>query len=153
LTKGSADVTSWNWFVQDQVYSGNLATHSFKDSGSYFVELKVENDNGCRDSVTKTIYVNADLFVHVPTGFSPNGDGKNDLFGLEGLTQGVFQYKMEIYDRWGALIFKSDNVNDKWDGTYQGEPVPPGMYVYMVQYTNPRQTKWFYQKDVVHLIK
>jgi gliding motility-associated-like protein len=153
IDQSSADVTSWNWFVQDQVYSGNLATHSFKDSGSYFVELKVENDNGCRDSVTKTIYVNADLFVHVPTGFSPNGDGKNDLFGLEGLTQGVFQYKMEIYDRWGALIFKSDNVNDKWDGTYQGEPVPPGMYVYMVQYTNPRQTKWFYQKDVVHLIK
>jgi gliding motility-associated-like protein len=130
-----------------------LAEHQFLDSGEYNVSLTVVNDKGCEDDISKLIYVNADLFVHIPNGFSPNGDGINDTYGLGGLTQGVFQLQLNIYNRWGQLIYRTSDVNDRWDGTYKGKPVPQGVYLYLVQYTNPKQTKWFYLNGEIHVLR
>ncbi len=150
----STDVVQWDWTTSDGgYYTGILAEHQFLDSGEYNVTLTVVNDKGCEDDISKLIYVNADLFVHIPNGFSPNGDGINDTYGLGGLTQGVFQLKLTIYNRWGELIYAASDVNDRWDGTYKGKPVPQGVYLYLVQYTNPKQTKWYYRNGEIHVLK
>lgn len=152
--QSSADATSWLWrFPNANTYTGNTASHIFQDSGSYAIELVVENINGCRDSITKYIYVSAELFVHIPTSFTPDGDGLNDTWGLSGLTQGVSNMSLQIFNKWGELIFESDDVNKKWDGTYKDKPVPQGAYLFLMQYSNPKRTQWFYKNGTITVLR
>jgi gliding motility-associated-like protein len=72
----------------------------------------------------------------IPNAFSPNGDGKNDLF------QVVYQcpiqtFSMRIYERSGALVYSSHSINDGWDGTFKGAAQPQGIYVVMISYVDP----------------
>ena len=150
----SKDVINWNWTLSDgATYTGSSAQHTFNDSGSYVVTLRVINDNDCFDEVSKIIYVNADIFIHIPNSFSPNGDGINDTYGLAGMTQGVFKMEMDIYNQWGEKVFRSENVNTRWDGTYRDKPAQQGVYFFKVRYTNPKQTKWFYGNGEIHLLR
>jgi gliding motility-associated-like protein len=76
--------------------------------------------------------------VYIPSAFTPNDDGLNDvfhisyisIFNLTGTT--MSSYEMKIFDRWGGLIFQTDDVNKGWDGTLNGIPVQSGAYVYLV---------------------
>jgi gliding motility-associated-like protein len=70
------------------------------------------------------------LKLYVPTAFSPNGDGLNDTFGAVG--EGIEDYKLIVYNRWGEVVFASNNINQKWDGDYQGSPVSFGAYSYQL---------------------
>tara|TARA_Y100000385_G_scaffold258770_1_gene286988 strand:+ start:199 stop:4344 length:4146 start_codon:yes stop_codon:yes gene_type:complete len=154
IDSSSKDAIDWIYTVSDGgSYNGSSTQHTFKDSGTYLITLRIQNDNGCFDEETKVIYVNADLFIHIPNSFSPNGDGINDTYGLAGMTQGVFQMEMDIYNQWGEKVFHSNNVNDRWDGTYQGEPAQQGVYLFRVKYTNPKQTKWYYDNGEIHLLR
>lgn len=74
---------------------------------------------------------------YVPTAFTPNGDGLNDRFLPLGAFHDVKSYQLDIYNRWGEMIYSStDYKSDEagWDGTYNGKPVPSGAYVYKVKY-------------------
>lgn len=70
----------------------------------------------------------------VPNSFTPNGDGKNDLFRALG-TEYINSFQMTIFDRWGNKIYHSGNRSEGWDGTLYGKAVPSGTYVYMIHYT------------------
>jgi gliding motility-associated-like protein len=65
----------------------------------------------------------------IPTGFSPNGDGNNDIFNIYG-TANATSYELEVYNRWGEMIFHSNDKANGWDGTFNGVPVPVGVYAY-----------------------
>ena len=80
----------------------------------------------------------------MPTGFTPNTDGKNDL--LKPILLGdVVQYKFWIYNRWGELVFETTDLNRGWNGTYKGLPQNSGVFVWMCQYQfegeTPKQEK------------
>jgi gliding motility-associated-like protein len=68
--------------------------------------------------------------VFIPNTFTPNGDGKNDLFYVYGNT--VSKLKLRVYNQWGQFIYESLNIQNGWDGTYRGEMQPNGVYVYYV---------------------
>lgn len=68
--------------------------------------------------------------LYIPNAFTPNGDGINDAFGVKG--EGLRNFTMRIFDRWGEIIFESDNPLHQWDGSYKGRPVQEGTYVYQV---------------------
>ena len=68
------------------------------------------------------------LRIYIPTAFSPNGDGLNDTFGPVG--EGINEFKITVYDRWGEVIFTSHDISTKWDGRHKGSPVPFGSYNY-----------------------
>ncbi len=70
------------------------------------------------------------LRMYIPNAFTPNGDGINDQFGIKG--EGVQDYEILVYDRWGEVIFESDSPLKQWDGSYKGQPVQQGTYVYQV---------------------
>ena len=86
----------------------------------------------------KQIKVSTEKPVFAPTAFSPNGDGNNDYFTLFGPI-GAKQVKvLRIYNRWGSLIFSRESfvLNDQtlgWDGTYKGQPVEEGIYIYYAE--------------------
>ena len=79
--------------------------------------LIVKDINECLDSITKIIIMDYDFLLHVPTAFTPNDDGDNDLFGPQGLRMEKYKsYSFYIYNKWGEIIFETTDINDWWDG-------------------------------------
>jgi len=97
--------------------------------GTYTVG--VMNEFGCfgRDSIT--FFTNCSTELFVPNAFSPNEDGENDFFQAYGIE--VVQFKLKIFDRWGAFLFESNHLEQGWDGKYKGQLKENGVYVYFIQ--------------------
>lgn len=70
--------------------------------------------------------------IHIPTGFSPNGDGQNDIFSIIA-GRDVEDVTFSIYDRWGNLMYKAIEKGFEWDGIYNGKLCSAGVYAYMVE--------------------
>ena len=73
--------------------------------------------------------------LFIPNAFSPNGDGLNDTFGAIG--EGITEYNIQIFNRWGELIFESNDMRTRWDGKHRNEIVPMGVYVYKISARGP----------------
>lgn len=81
-------------------------------------------------SVSNEVEIIPAMTLYIPNSFTPNNDGMNDSFGIAG--EAVKDFNMVIFNRWGQKIFESSDANFRWDGTYQGEKVPEGVYGYRV---------------------
>ena len=79
-------------------------------------------------------------YLWIPNAFTPDGDGTNDFFEFQGAPAPV---KLSIYDRWGTRVFYSDNYQNNWEGTYQGQDLQAGVYTYLIEYLyiNPNATQ------------
>jgi gliding motility-associated-like protein len=82
------------------------------------------------DTVTISLTYNQNVFV--PTAFSPNNDGLNDVFRVK--ATGVSLFVLAVYDRWGKLLFVTHDTSEGWDGLYKGLKQPVGTYVYLIEY-------------------
>lgn len=91
------------------------------------------DEYGCVNSDTIVININGDMEVFVPNIFSPNSDGWNDELVIKGPKLSNFQ--IMIFDRWGKIVFESDQQKIKWNGTKNNEPLDQGVYVYMLKGT------------------
>lgn len=92
--------------------------------------LKASNLNTSSLSNTAEALPKATLYI--PTAFTPNGDGVNDKFGVK--AQNIIDFNLRIFNRWGELVFESDNISDLWDGKYQGEAITStDVFVYSVK--------------------
>jgi gliding motility-associated-like protein len=121
----------------------------------YFNRLSVTNEYGCNDIITKMLVIEEDLTLYVPNSFSPNGDGKNDLFYVEGLELDPVFFQLEIYDRWGNLVFQSNNIHEKWNGSVNGGEYysQPGVFVYNLSYKISNSTEKQNVKGMITLIR
>lgn len=86
--------------------------------------------------ITDTVRILMDGSIYIPNSFSPNRDCKNEKFIIYGMD--LIEYDIEIYNRWGELVYKSQNINDSWDGTFKGKLVPIGTYVWKLTYLDAR---------------
>ena len=100
---------------------------------SYPVELLVRNFLGCPDSITKIVEVQDEFLVYVPTAFTPDGDGRNDVLFVEGNDISANQFHWMIFDRWGEKIFDTTDPQHGWDGTLSGKVVENGVYNWMLR--------------------
>jgi gliding motility-associated-like protein len=85
---------------------------------------------------TKTDMINVVKGVcqlYVPTAFSPNGDGRNDIFKAE-YGENITEFQLQIYNRWGQRIFQSKNISTGWNGRFNGALQPNGAYVWIIKY-------------------
>jgi gliding motility-associated-like protein len=89
------------------------------------------NSDGCFDSTSQFLWLKPELAWWVPTAFTPNRDTKNETWGPVAL-YGTLSYHMQLFNRWGELIWDNKNPNAGWDGTFNGKPVPDGVYVWRV---------------------
>jgi gliding motility-associated-like protein len=130
----------WNFGDGSQVVEVDTSAimYKFKDSGSYPVLFKVVDNRGCVDSVTNIVTVHNRFFV--PNVFSPNGDNKNDMFIVT--SNGETLFSIEIYSRWGNLVFKRSGYQQIiWDGYMpQGRLVQPGTYYYVINSEDENST-------------
>ena len=77
------------------------------------------------------IEVEQEFNLYIPNAFSPDGDGVNDLFRAEGT--GIREFTMRVYDRWGELVFETEDITKAWDGAFKGGLATPGVYVVQVR--------------------
>lgn len=121
-----------DWYLNDLwMSSGVQANILFTQPGWNTVRV-IAHTGDCADTLEHRMYVDDEVKVHIPTAFSPNGDGLNDVWTLEGL--GFDKYEVAIYDRWGNVMAKWDDQNPgQWDGTYRGNRVTTGAYQYRVR--------------------
>jgi gliding motility-associated-like protein len=100
--------------------------------GQYTVNLTVTDGHGCVSQTTQTVIINGVYLFYVPNSFTPDGDGNNDTFKPEGNDIDLTKYTMQIFNRWGELIFETIDATEGWDGTYKGKPVPEETYIWKI---------------------
>lgn len=113
---------------------------AFPDTGRQAVTLIVTHPSGCQDSITQYVDVQPRITFFMPNAFTPNDDSVNDVFKGEGFLRGVKQFRMVVWNRWGELIFETNDVQEGWNGRVgrSGKPAPPGVYICLVSMTGPR---------------
>ena len=112
------------------VFGQNL-NWSFAEPGTYEVQLSVVHSSGCADTASQSVCILPDITLWFPEAFSPNDDGANDRFSVHG--EGLLDYACRIYNRWGALVWSSEDVADSWDGfSMDGHKAPQGVYVVQI---------------------
>jgi gliding motility-associated-like protein len=137
IDQSSSDVVNWYWnFANLDTSTQTNPYFSFPDSGYYLVELVVENDLNCLDTTYDSVRIKPAMILYIPTAFTPtNEDGLNDVFKAYGY--GFEQFNIKIFSRWGIKVFESNDINIGWDGTYKGNLVPKGNYIYQVEALGP----------------
>lgn len=122
---------------------------AYPDSGTYLITQYAKNKFGCMDSIAKKLIINYMFVLNVPTAFSPNGDGNNDVYGPGGI--GIDAYEMSIYNRWGELVYQSE-PGIPWDGKYAGEYVMDGVYAVYFK-VRDYKGRWHYSATTVTVLR
>lgn len=126
-------IASWYWTFGDGGGSTEMnPVHQYTDAGVYTVTLHVVDANGCETfyELKDYITVTQNIGLWVPNAFSPNDDGNNDEFKI--VTRLITSIDISIFDRWGKVIYQSQDPNFKWEGKYGGVDLPEGVYAYKI---------------------
>jgi len=135
----SEDAISWAWyFPGDTVLDKARTTHSFRESAyEQHVKLIATAESGCADTLHKAFQYTEETTLYIPSTFTPNKDGLNDVFMISGEAISHEGFDLTIYDRWGKQVFRSTNPQHGWDGTNGGSKlVAMGTYSYELMYTD-----------------
>ena len=114
----------------DLVYDEYEVYHTYLDTGLYDVRLVVASFDGCFDTTNRKIRVWPDFNILLPTAFSPNADGVNDLYHIRGNHHSITTANWQVYTEDGIKVFESNDIVGGWNGTLMnnGEPLPMGNY-------------------------
>jgi len=134
---------SYSWIPSTDLDCNNCLVPKANPTITTKYYLTLTDANGClaTDSVIVSIteIICNDLFI--PNSFSPNNDGNNDLFLVYGIKSCIEQYHLQIFNRWGNLVFNSIDLNEGWDGKYKGKALDSDVFVYQLIYSENNQTK------------
>jgi gliding motility-associated-like protein len=127
----------FDWDINGQGASGENVTYNVPSGiGDEFQAcLQVEGQGGCMDSECYTVVVSSESIIFVPNSFTPDADGTNDVFApiIAGLTSD-YRYSFRVYDRWGDVIFETNDPYEVWTGNVHGGDyyAQPDAYVYEI---------------------
>ncbi|MEP7263519.1 MAG: PKD domain-containing protein [Bacteroidota bacterium] len=109
-------------------------SHTYLSIGIYNVMQQVTSAFGCLDTAFRIIEVNGVYTLYIPNAFTPNNDGKNDEFFAYG--EGITDFNIAIFDRWGQAVFESSEINKGWHGDVNGKTGVQDVYFYVVKITD-----------------
>lgn len=140
--RSSFDVIDWEWLSP-----GSSPSYSYQENptfmfpegeaGQYPVTLIVTSTYGCTDTVTYIMNVIPDILFYAPNTFTPDNDEFNQSWEIFVSGIDVYNFDLYIFNRWGEMIWESHDPYAKWDGTYKGEVVPEGTYVWRATVKDP----------------
>lgn len=135
---------SWHWdFGIGGVSTSSLPNpyYQYPTADTFMVSLAAENQEGCRDTIYKNLIIYDKGDFYIPSIFSPNADGYNDIFSVNG--NNISMLIVKIFDRNGREIHQLNSITDVWNGTYKNIDVPEGVYTftYSVTYINGKKTE------------
>lgn len=111
--------------------SNRYVKYSYLDTGHYMFEQIVMNEFTCKDTSSQQVWIVPDFLFYVPNSFTPDGDNLNDVFLPQ--IQGIIEYELQLFNRWGELFFSTKTLTEGWDGTYNGIPCPVGVYNWRIK--------------------
>jgi gliding motility-associated-like protein len=121
------------------VNAGVIQWQDGTNTPAFFVDkpgtYKLTITNACGTATDEIQVEQGPCTLQMPTAFTPNGDGLNDVFRVR-YPEMVKEFKMLVYDRWGAKVFESSNARVGWDGKRNGILLPAGNYIYTIAYTS-----------------
>lgn len=133
----SVNAAHYHWNFGDETSSNEVdPVHVFPEmtAGNYTVTLIATSEDGmCKDSTMHTVKIIEDLIYYIPNSFTPDGDEYNNTFKPV-FTQGFDKnnYNLQIFNRWGEMVFESRDPNYGWDGVYRGKVCQDGTYVWKI---------------------
>ncbi|MCO4292095.1 gliding motility-associated C-terminal domain-containing protein [Solitalea sp. MAHUQ-68] len=99
------------------------------------MKLIATNQQSCHNTVIEgTLTISSESEIFTPNVITPNNDGLNDTFAVT--VTHIKTFKITVFDRWGAKLFESNNIDNRWNGTCNNEPVPPATYYYVIDGLN-----------------
>jgi gliding motility-associated-like protein len=135
-TTTSPSIVSWYYDFADGGSSTLLnPMHSYSTWGDFYVSQTVTNNFGCPNTVNLLVRILPEFRFWIPNAFTPgNGDGMNDVFKPKVI--GVTDYSFLIFNRWGEQIYKTNDTEAGWNGTFKGKPSPIDVYVWKCEFKN-----------------
>ena len=128
----SINTSSFKWYFGDGDSSVLASpTHEYLEEGLYEITLIAMNPFGCNDTIIKTIEIKNELYF-VANSFTPYPEGKNPEWGFVGLKQ-LDEFELQVFDRWGEVVFETTDPSNTWDGKYENELCPQGVYTWRVK--------------------
>lgn len=121
-----ANYYEWSFGDSTGLYYDLDTEHNYEKAGNYDIKLFVANEFGCTDSITKQVIIHPNFELYIPDAFTPDGDRINDAFGCKGY--GIATFTISIVNRWGELVFNSNDIEDEWDG----KNATNGVYAYRI---------------------
>jgi gliding motility-associated-like protein len=119
----------YTWYPQEFFEDDNSPTPFIYPNRTREYWVVGQDHNGCSGIDTLKVTLKSELFI--PTLFTPNGDGENDVFYVHGF--GIAEITLQVFDRWGRLLFETNDPEQGWDGTINGSPAEEGEYLWVIQ--------------------
>lgn len=158
LINSSTGATNYIWNFGDGTEISNdfSPTHTFvvEPEQNFSVTLVAITEHGCVDSITKVILMEKGVILYTPNSFTPDGNQYNPVF-LPIVTSGVDknQYKLEIFNRWGEVVFTTTDAEEGWDGTYKGIACKEGLYSWKITFKTSSSDEKMEKLGHVNLIR
>jgi gliding motility-associated-like protein len=159
----SHNATFYSWDFGDNAHSiESNPVHEYDSSGTYTITLVVTSDFGCADTIAHDVVVAEEGSLIFPNAFTPNPDGPNSgTYNMTDRTNDVFhpyfeniaEFHMEIYSRWGVLLFETDDINVGWDGYYKGKLMAKDVYVWKASGRYTSGTRFVKTGNLLLIIK
>ena len=144
----SSGATQWFWNFGDGNSSAvQSPSHLYADTGNFIITLITISPFGCRDTTLQNLRVEQYAF-YVPNAFTPNHDGLNDIFISKGMD--IAQFNMKIFDRWGNMIFETNDLKKGWDGRANkgNEITQEDVYIWKVEIVGESGRNYNYMGNV-----
>lgn len=137
------EITDYHWnFGDGSTSEMQHVSHTYNDTGTYTVTFTLGTQYGCQSELSKEVVIRPYVDLRIPTAFTPGAFGSsggyydsqsfdNDVFYP--ITKYVSDYSMQIFNRWGEMIFESANIAIGWDGDYQGKPAQQDTYIWKIK--------------------
>ena len=106
--------------------------NTYDDPDVYIITLIATNSIGCKDTISKPITIKPEYYLYVPNAFTPDGNQHNNVFYAS--TVNIRELNVKIFNRWGEILYESNELRFIWDGTYDGVIVKDDIYVYTIKY-------------------
>ena len=133
-TDTSSGAIAWKWnFASMGTSTDQNPKLFYTDTLTQVTSLVVTNAFGCRDTSSKILFIAPDVTYYMPNAFTPNDDNINETYKPVGLSYAI-NYKFIIFNRWGEILFKTDNPQLGWNGKYENEMVPQDLYFYRLEF-------------------
>lgn len=126
---GGSGQISYQWTPTENLSCSDCMEPIANPLTSTRYTYSIVDETGCTASAITTVLVLVDKTIFIPNAFSPNLDGKNDIF--EVIVKNVDEFDLKIFNRWGELVYHSTDPRQGWDGTYRGKPLPPAVFTYI----------------------
>jgi gliding motility-associated-like protein len=155
----SSDVSTWEWYAPGATNANHSTVRNplfhYPEGviDQYEVRLIVTTPEGCIDTITKILSVINDIILYAPNTFTPDGDEFNQSWRIHisGIDQ--MEFDLQVFDRWGEVVWQSHDANASWDGTYNGTICKEGTYVWIARvkdmYSDGKKT----YKGTINLIR